>query len=137
MARIEKVKLGTVVVYGNPNYKYDGEAKEWSKTEDDKTPTCEILDVQELDRDRIVTSKYVLPLADATITTGDDGLVYTYNCSLPYLTEMAHLAEVEKNIIVSQAFLYAGRNMPNNKPSLLVWVLVAAMILLALVGMFQ
>lgn len=137
MAKGEKVRLGTVIVYGNPNYRYDGEKQEWSKTEDDKTPTCDIQDIQEIDRDRIITSKYVLPLADATITNGDDGLVYSYNCSLPYLTETAHLAEVEKNIIVGQAFLYAGRNLPNNKPSMLVWVLVAAMILLALVGMFQ
>lgn len=138
MAKNEKnFSLGRVVVYGNPNYKYNGESGEWIKEEtyDDKPTFCEVFDIQDLQKDRIVTARYVLPLADATISTSDEGLIYSYNCSLPYITETAHLAEVEKSMVIGQAFLYPGRNMPQNKPSIMVWVMVAFLMLLALIGM--
>jgi hypothetical protein len=50
----------------------------------------------------------VLPIEDATIYNSTDGLIYAYNVSLDYKKEVEHLAEVEKNIIISQAFLYPG-----------------------------
>lgn len=132
------VSLGRVIVYGNPNYKYDGSTKEWTiDREGDKSTVCEVLDVQEVQKDRIVTSKYVLPLADASVSTNADGLVYSYNCSLPYLTETAHLAEVEQNIIMQQAFAYAGRTQPPPKTSLGIILLIGVLALLALIGMFK
>lgn len=137
MAKQQTPALGTVIIYGNPNYRHDPGQGAWVPENDgDKTPKVEILDIQDIDRDYIKTSKYVLPVADATVCTSDSGLVYSYNCGLPYLEETAHLAEVEKNMIVSQAFLYAGRTQPG-KTNLMMIVLVALLGLLAVIGMFK
>lgn len=134
----EVINLGRVVVYGNPAYEYDQDQGNWSRTEGgEDMMTVDILDVQEIYKDRIITSKYVLPLSDAVRSTSNDGVVYSYHASLPYLTETAHLAEVEKNTIISQAFLYQGRNTPTNKTSPLVLILVAVLGLLAIIGMFK
>lgn len=131
------VSIGRVIIIGNPNYQYNDAAKEYVPTnEDDKTSSCEILDIQEIERNRIITSKYVLPLADASILTSDEGLIYSFNCSLPYLQETSHLAEVEKNTIMQQAFLYAGRTAPI-KTSGLMWVLVGILGLMSIIGMFK
>jgi len=92
----------------------------------------EILPVTDVRQDFIVASdKYVLPTADARILNSSSGLVYAYNVSLPYLQEIAHLAQVEKNIVIGQAYLYQGRNMPNGKPNVFQWALVAFVFLLA------
>lgn len=138
MAKQERPALGTVIIYGNPNYRHDPEKGAWVPEHNgDKTPTVEILDIQNIEKDYIRTSRYVLPLADATVCTSADGLVYSYNCGLPYLEETAHLAEVERNMIVSQAFLYQGRAAANGKPSILMIALVALLGLLAVIGMFK
>lgn len=130
--------LGKVIVYGNPNYHYDKDQEDFVPTnENDKTPVCEILDVEEVTNDRVITGKYVFPIADASICTSDEGLIYSYNCSLPYLKETAHLAEVEKNTIMQQAFLYAGRVTQQNKPGLMMWMLVGLLGLMAIIGMFK
>lgn len=137
MARTEeKINFGRVVIYGNPNYKYDRETEEWSKQDDDRNTVCEVLDITSIGQDRIVTSKYVLPLSDAAISNSEEGLVYSFNCSLPYLTETAHLAEVEQNIIVQQAFLYAGRTQPV-KTNMMMVMIICFMGLLAVIGMFK
>lgn len=138
MAREKQQTLGRVIVYGNPHYKYD-EEHQWVKADgfhEDKA-LCEVFDIQDMFKDRIVTSKYVLPISDAVVSNSEEGLVYSFFASLPYLTETAHLAEVEKNMIVGQAFLYPGRNVPTNKPSLMIWVLVGFMMILALIGMVK
>lgn len=97
----------------------------------------DILPVKEIHSDRIVTDKYTLPLADATVLNSDDGLVYAYNVSLPYLAEISHLAEVEKNIVIGQAYLYQGRNAPNGKPSVFQWALVLMIFVLAALAIFK
>lgn len=133
----EVSQWGRVIIFGNPNYTFDSEQQAYiAEMPGDKSPMVEVLDVQRIEKDRIITSKYVLPIADASSCTSDDGMVYCYNCSLPYIQETAHLAEVEKNTIVQQAFLYAGRTAPV-RTSGLVWVLVGFLGLLALVGMFN
>lgn len=137
MAKDKGPSLGQVIIYGNPNYRHDPERNAWlPENRDDKTPTVEIMDIQEIDREYIRTSRYVLPLKDATIHTSDEGLVYSYNGSLPYLAEVAHLAEVEKNIIMQQAFLYQGRTAPAKTPIMMI-LLVALLGLLAVIGMFK
>lgn len=132
------ISLGKVIVYGSPTYSYDPEEKDWVRMSGGNDMSMvDILDIQEIQSDRIITSKYVLPLADGVRSTSNDGIVYTYCASLPYLTETAHLAEVEKNTIISQAFLYAGRNTATGKTSPLVWVMVGVLGLMALIGMFK
>lgn len=131
------ISLGRVIIFGNPNYQYSEQEKEFVPTnENDKSSMCEVLDIQEIERNRVITSKYVLPLADASISTSDEGLIYSYNCSLPYLQETAHLAEVEKNTIMQQAFLYAGRTAPV-KTSGLMWALVGILGLMSIIGMIK
>ncbi|WP_336791149.1 hypothetical protein [Paenibacillus sp. MMO-177] len=130
--------FGKAVVYGDPNYTYHGESKEWIRDlSAEKANHCEILDITEVQKDRIITSKYVLPIADATISTSSDGLVYSFHCSLPYLHETAHLADVEINTIMEQAFAYTGRTQPPPKTPLMLVGLVGLLGLLALVGMFK
>jgi hypothetical protein len=128
--------LGQVVLFGNYNYSYDHDKEEWNK-HDDPNPynrICEVLDVQDVFKDRVVTEKYVLPIADAEIHNGPTGAVYCYNASLPYLAETSHLAEVEKNIVIGQAYLYQGKNIRNGAPSPMQWVMLLAIIIFALVG---
>lgn len=110
------------------------------KTEDIKTgesDIVEILPVQEVTTTHIQADRYVLPVEDATILNSEDGLVYVYNASLPYLKETAHLAEVEKNIVMGQMFLYPGRNMPKNGPNLFQWALVLMVFVLAALAIFK
>lgn len=138
MAKNEpKISLGKVIIFGNPNYHYDKDAGQFVPTnENDKSSVCSILDVQEVTQDKIVTSHYVLPMSDASISTSDDGLIYSFNCSLPYLRETAHLAEVEKNIVMNQAFNYPGRT-PQQKTGGVMWLLIGLLGLLAIIGMFK
>lgn len=136
MAREQKVSFGKAIIYNDHNYVFDPERREWVRTEENKGQTVEILDVERIEKDRIVAGRYVLPLSDATIHNSDDGLVYSYNCSLPYLAEAAHLAEVERNIIVGQAFNYAGRTQPG-KSNVMTYVLIGVLALLAVIGMFK
>lgn len=129
--------LGRVVVYGTPMIEKDIDENKIIKAEYMQTPICEILDVQDIFKDRVVTSKYVLPIEDAIIHTSSEGTVYSYNCTLPYLKEVAHLAEVEQNIIISQAFAYQGRTQPQNKTPMIMYVLIAFLGILAIIGMFK
>lgn len=133
----QKISVGKAIIYGNPNYRYNEEAGRFIPTnEDDRSSVCTILDVQEVTQDKVITSHYVLPMSDATISTSDDGLVYSFNCSLPYLQETAHLAEIEKNTIMNQAFNYPGRTQ-QAKTSGVMWLLIGLLGLLAIIGMFK
>lgn len=128
---------GRVVVYGVPSVEKDHDNNEIIKADYNQVGICEILDVQDIFKDRIVTSKYVLPLKDATIHTSSEGTIYSYNCKLPYLQEVAHLAEVEQNIIISQAFAYSGRVQPKNQTPLIMYIMIAILGLIAIIGMFK
>lgn len=100
---------------------------------------CEVLYVERIVDGRIITENadLVLPLDDATIYNTADGLVYAFHMNLPYLKEIQHLAEVEKNIIIEQAFLYPGRmNGDASKNNLMTFVIVGVLGLITLVSLF-
>lgn len=128
--------LGRVVVFGTPHIDKDHDNDEIVSAHYTSASVCEVLTVQDIFKDRIVTNKYVLPLADAMIHTSSEGTIYAYNCTLPYLQEVAHLAEVEQNIIMSQAFAYSGRVQPVKTP-MFMFVLVGIISIFALIGMFK
>lgn len=133
-----KKDLGRAIIFGDLNYSYDEKGQTWSMTEGQKegqNRMCEILTVREVKPDRILTDKFVLPISDAEIYNSPYGLTYCYNAALPYVKEVAHLAEVEENIVIGQAYLYAGKNIPTGKPNLLTWVLILFLGLLAVMGM--
>lgn len=132
-----KANLGRVIVYGVPHVAKDYEEDMIKSAEYESATICEILEVREIFKDRIVTDKYVLPISDAVIHTSSEGTVYSYNCTLPYLAEVAHLAEVEQNIIISQAFAYQGRSQPKQQTPIILYILVGFMGLLAIIGMFK
>lgn len=134
--REEKINHGRVVIYGLPDYEYDKDNEEWTAHPFIQTGSCEVLDIQDIFKDRIVTSRYVLPLSDAAVSTSSEGTVYTYNCTAPYLRETAHLSEVETNIIMGQAFAYVGRTQPVKTPLMMI-VLVGILGLLAVIGMIK
>ncbi|MNJ63746.1 hypothetical protein D3C77_596670 [compost metagenome] len=95
-----------------------------------------MLDVTEDEGDYIKAGYYLFPKSDATIMNSDDGLIYAYNVSLPYLEEITHLAKVEENIVIGQAFLYAGRNIPKTNPNMFQWVIVVLIFLLGAFAIF-
>lgn len=111
------------------------------KAEDLKTMKgndfIEIMQISEVTQEYLVADHYVLPIADALKINSDDGLVYVYNASLPYLQETAHLAEVEKNIVFNGAFMYPGRNMNKGQPSIFQWALVVMIFLVATFAIFK
>lgn len=125
-----KLNLGRVVLFRDFTAK---SAEELQKGDND---VCEILDVEDDQGEYIKAGYYVLPKSDATVLNSDNGLVYAYNVSLPYLDEIAHLAKVEENIVIGQAFLYPGRNMPKTGPNLFQWALVVLMFLLGAFAIF-
>lgn len=92
--------------------------------------------IEDITPTTIRTSSFVLPISDAKIFNSQDGAVYAYNVSMPYLEEIKHLAEVEKNIVIGQAFLYQGRNLPTGKPNAFQWVMMIGIILLAALAIF-
>lgn len=133
----QRENLGRVVVYGRPIIEKDNDNDMITSASYETASVCEVLDVLDMFKDRIVTSKYVLPIEDAVIHTSSEGTVYSYNCTLPYLKEVAHLAEVEQNIIISQAFAYHGRMQPKQQTPLMVYVMFAILGILAMIGMFK
>lgn len=136
-AKQQKQQLGRAILFGQLNYSYD-DKKGWiedSVRKDNRT--CEVVSIDEVHNDRIMAGNYVLPLSDATIYNSPSGLTYAYNVSLPYLKEIAHLAEVEKNIVIGQAYLYQGKNIPSGKPSAFMWFMVIMIAMLAIIGMLK
>lgn len=132
MAKNNEVnKLGRVVLFKDWSSQSEGEVKPGGND------VFELLPIHEIHNDSIYCGKYVLPISDATILNSQEGLVYAYNVSLPYLKEISHLAEVEKNIVIGQAYLYQGRNVPTGKPSLFQWALVIFIFLLAIVAIMK
>ncbi|MMZ56020.1 hypothetical protein D1872_178970 [compost metagenome] len=125
-----ELNLGRVVLFRNYQAKSPEEFQLGDKD------VCEILDVTDDQGDYIKAGYYLLPKSDATVLTNEDGLVYVYNVSVPYLDEVAHLAKVEENIIIGQAFLYPGRNMPKTGPNGFQWALVILMFLLGAFAIF-
>lgn len=102
----------------------------FSSRDDSGGRVCEIMDVKEIVENRLVTEKCVLPLSDAEVYNSSGGMIYAYNVSFEYLTETQHLAEVEKNIIVRQAFDYPNRTEPKGSAN---GLMIAGMIIAAVV----
>lgn len=125
-----EINLGRVVLFRNYQAKT---AEELNPGDRD---VCEILDVTEDEGEYIKAGYYLLPKADATILNNEEGIVYAYNISLPYQEEVAHLAKVEENIVIGQAFLYPGRNIPKTGPGLFQWVVVSFIFLLGAFAIF-
>lgn len=135
----ELTPVGKLIVYGNPDYRFDNERGEHlAERPGDRSKVVEILDVQEVRKDHIITPKYIIPLADAQIANSSEGIVYTVNAFLPYLTEAAHLAEVEKSLVFGNTYVYQGRKSlkPGASPPIM-WLLVVFLGLMAIVGMFK
>ena len=99
---------------------------------------CNIYYVQNIESGRIITENadLVLPIEDAKPFVTDEGMLYAYNVSLEYLKEVQHLGEVEKNIIIQQAFLYPGRAFAEKQSNMTNLVIIGVLALIAIVGMF-
>ena len=127
--------LGKIVVFGDVEYQHDKE--NFTDKKITQKPIFEMLEIEDIHNDRLITNKQVFPLSDATILNDSEGLVYAFNMSLEYLQETKHLAEVEKNMIIGQAYLYAGKNLlDNNKTSGFQWFLSGALALIAVIAIF-
>lgn len=125
-----KLNLGRVIMFR------DYKAKSPEEVEEGSTDVCEVLEVTDDEGDYIKAGYYLLPKSDATVLHSEDGLVYAYNVSLPYQKEVSHLAKVEENIIIGQAFLYPGRNIPKTGPNMFQWAIVVFIFLMGTFAIF-
>lgn len=91
-----------------------------------------------IENGRIITDNadLVLPLDDAKPFSTKDGILYAFNVSLDYLKEVQHLAEVEKNIIIQQAFLYPGRHLDAQKSNMTNLIVIGALALITIISLF-
>lgn len=141
MAREAAARLrDKVILFGDFNYKWDIQSETYEKIEpeNENSHSVQVLDVQDIVKNRIVTEKYVFPMDDATIRQGTDGTYFCFNAALPYLTETAHLAEVEKNIIIEQAFLYPGKHsLDKGKSNAMTYVVMGVLGLVAIIGILS
>jgi hypothetical protein len=99
---------------------------------------CETYYALDVRNGRIIceNEELVLPLEDARVFNTKEGLMYAFNMSLEYLKEIQHLAQVEKNIIIEQAFLYPGRGSKDeSKSNMMQYVIIGSLSLLAIIGM--
>ena len=78
----------------------------------------------------------IVPMTDAKPFNSPDGMVYAVNCSLEYLTEIQHLGDVEKNIIVEQAFLYPGNAISDVKNGIGQYIIYGILGLIAIIAIF-
>lgn len=99
----------------------------------DDSELCEILEVREQIGNDLYCGEHILPIDDASLVKiGMEGRVYFYNCSLPYINEIQHLAEVEKNLVINKALVFAGEI--NEKKSVsFFWYFVAVMLSIILI----
>lgn len=74
---------------------------------DEDNKTSDIRRIDEIrDGKIIVIGKYVLPYADCEITTGAEGRNFFYRAPGQSVTEIQRLAELERNIVLSQITAY-------------------------------
>lgn len=123
--------MGRVLLFKNHGAVLSSEIESGAKD------IVEILPIREIRQGNVITHSFVLPEKDATIMQSDEGMVYAYNVSLPYLKETAHLAEVEKNLVIDKAFNYPGRSNPGNKINIFQWVLVIFIFLMGIVAIMK
>lgn len=96
---------------------------------DDDT-LCKILDVQKEDEGNLHCGELIVPVADASmVKISEQGRVFFYNCSIPYINEIYHLAEVEKNLVINKALVVRGDQDEKRGPGLFMYFIVAALIL--------
>lgn len=129
--REEIVNLGRVILYRDFVLDRDEDVLEAGGGN-----MIEVLRVVDNANGRLHAGAYVLPVTDAQVFTSDEGLVYCYNASPRYLEEVKHLGDVERNIIVSQAFSYPGRMTHLQKGNGLVWGIMIVLGLVAIIAMF-
>ena len=98
-----------------------------------------IYNVDRIESGHIIASsedeEIVIPISDAKPFVSSEGMIYAVNCNLDYLSEIQHLGEVERNIIVQQAFAYPGTSFEPSKSNMLLYVIAGILGLVAIVAM--
>lgn len=90
----------------------------------------EILPVVGANESEVYTDFQVFPRADAVIKFDPNGgMIYMYNCDLPYLQETQHLKQVEESIVVRNLFDFGG----TEKKGDLRFYVMAALLLLTII----
>jgi|SRR5690625_1981735 len=85
----------------------------------------------------IVDGLYVVPIKDCEVTTGRNGRNFFYRAPQESITETQRLAQLEKNMILSQITAYTPPVLPNSidwVKGLLFGMLFIAMIIIAIVA---
>lgn len=100
---------------------------------------CNVYNVDRTESGYIVAMRddeeIVIPMSDAKPFVSNEGMIYAVNCTLELLKEYQHLGEVEKNIIVPQAFSYPGTNFEAQKSNMMWYIVVGVLGLIAILGM--
>lgn len=96
----------------------------------DEDDLVRILDAEEINGNlHSVDQSVVVPVADASmVKIGSEGRVFFYNCSLPYINEIYHLAEVEKNLVLNKALVFKYEQDEKKGPGLFMYFIIAALI---------
>lgn len=96
---------------------------------DDDT-LCRILNVQREDEGNLYCGSLIVPIADASLVKISDlGRVFFYNCSIPYINEIQHLAEVEKNLVINKALVFKGEVEEKKGPGFFMYLVVIGLII--------
>jgi hypothetical protein len=86
---------------------------------------CKIIEVDEEHSGNLYCEEHILPLNDASLVKiSEKGRVFFYNCSLPYINEIQHLAQVEQNLVINKALIFKGEENDKNGPGMFTYLLV-------------
>lgn len=103
--------------------------------EDNKTSDIQV--VTDFSDNAVTGETYKVPLEDCEITTGRDGRNFFYRAPAKSIQETQRLAELEKNIVLSQITAYRPPELPGAfdwTKGLLFFLLVVAFIIIAVVA---
>lgn len=102
----------------------------------DDTNEIQVLDIEKREGGNLYCDGLIVPAADASdVRISEDGRVYLYNCSLGYINEIQHLAQVEENIVLNKALHFRGdEDVFKKKTSFFQWVVTFMIFIVVLVG---
>jgi len=95
---------------------------------DDDT-LCRIVNVEKEEDGNLYCGDMILPVQDASLVKISDlGRVFFYNCSIAYINEIYHLAEVEKNLVIKKALVFKGETEEKKGPGFFTYLVVIGLI---------
>lgn len=91
---------------------------------------AEVLDVEDINEDRVLAPGYLIPIKDAKEYISPSGRVFVVNAPKEYIQETKHLATVEMATVIRHAVQYE-RMVPEKTDigKLMPWIIVVILLL--------